>query len=455
MLRNFIKMNKKRLQPKDIDIVVYHHPCTDGFTSATIANTFFKNIKKPINYMGMNYNNPPDQLYQTAANKNLLICDFSFKKPVTDQLIKVCKDLLIIDHHVSAQKELEHLDDKYKIFDMEHCGAYLTWEYFYPEQKVPLFVKYVEDNDIWTKKMPFTEEVTSYVSTLDLEFDQYERFIVDENLINTEIIPRGKVLFEQKRLQIQHNLTNSIVKMVEYDGKVYFVGLCNTMNHINETGHQLLAEYPYLNFSSIYFNTEKGFKCSFRSENNKTNVSELATMFGGGGHRNAAGCYLSNPFPGVEIGNIDNYHQLNWTNFRFNMQLPFSDDKKKYNYIALSTGKNKCEFAKFLLQDKYQNENNKSIQEGSEIYRIRVKSDKSKLYDDKYYPDFNFAITWHLEKKKMWIVMHYTPNTECDIEKQFKQYNNFEWNKEQRLVKFSINKFNIMPKQSGTRRQRE
>ena len=61
----------KRLQPSEIDLVVFHNPCPDGFTSATIVNIFLKSTT--VEYIGMQYTSSPDELYVKAKNKNLLI----------------------------------------------------------------------------------------------------------------------------------------------------------------------------------------------------------------------------------------------------------------------------------------------------------------------------------------------------------------------------------------------
>ena len=71
--------------------------------------------------MGLSHTgNNPTELYDKLKDKNVLICDFSFKKDIIAKLLDIVKGLLIIDHHLSAKNELENLDHKHKIFDMNH-----------------------------------------------------------------------------------------------------------------------------------------------------------------------------------------------------------------------------------------------------------------------------------------------------------------------------------------------
>ena len=68
-------------------------------------------------------------------------------------MIEQSNKIIVIDNHESAKKNLQDIEDKYKIFDMTHSGVVLAWNYFYPEETIPLLYKYVEDRDIWKKEI--------------------------------------------------------------------------------------------------------------------------------------------------------------------------------------------------------------------------------------------------------------------------------------------------------------
>jgi nanoRNase/pAp phosphatase (c-di-AMP/oligoRNAs hydrolase) len=64
-----------------------------------------------------------------VENAAVYMLDISWDRKTILDLRERAKDLLIIDHHATAEKELGGLD--FAIFDMNKSGAVLTWEYFF------------------------------------------------------------------------------------------------------------------------------------------------------------------------------------------------------------------------------------------------------------------------------------------------------------------------------------
>jgi oligoribonuclease NrnB/cAMP/cGMP phosphodiesterase (DHH superfamily) len=424
---------------ENIDIVIFHHPCPDGFTSCVIANMYFNSINKKVNYWGLAHSpNPPPELYDKLKNKNVLICDFSFKKDVIIKLLTVVKGLLIIDHHLSAQKDLQDFNQKYKIFDMKHCGAYLTWEYFFPKVPVPLFVKYIEDNDIWLKAMPKTLEVTAYVASLELSLEpeclnEFEKLILDESLITSIAIPIGEILLKQAQKQIDSALSKSTVKMIDFNNNIYFVGTCNSTTNISEIGNQMLSKYPFIDFSAIYNYNENGSSnsISLRSDDTRANVSVIASKCSGGGHRNASGCTLfEKTLPGFEIGDYNCYKQLK------DLDFILQNAENQYNYVMLNSTQNKSQFSRYLLQVRNQekiNGEDKDAQEACAFYRIYKE-------DPKLFVEFDFAFTWHYGDNKTWFNMSWSSHKDYNIKELLKKFKDVEITEAKRCAKFSLPK---------------
>jgi oligoribonuclease NrnB/cAMP/cGMP phosphodiesterase (DHH superfamily) len=414
------------LSPNNIDIIIYHHPCADGFTCCTIANLYFKQKQadKYVEYLSMSHSasvNP--KLYDKLAGKNVLICDFSFKKDVIEKLLKIVSNLLIIDHHISAQTELSNLDQKHKIFDMTHCGAHLTWQYFFPDVPVPLFVKYVEDNDIWLKQMPNTLEMTAFISCLEFECDKYAEFITDENKITNTAIPFGTILLKQANKQIENALNKSTVKMIDFNDNIYFTAVCNATTNTSEIGNQLLQKYEHVDFSIIYSSNDNYNMTSFRSDDTRADVSIIAAKCSGGGHRNASGCSLYDKcVPGFEIGDYACYKQLKDLDF-------LVDPKENYNCVCLNSTQNKTQFAKYLLQTRYQ-EKNIDIQEACGFYRNKNNNDS--------YVHFDFSLIWHYGADSLWFIMHWSDKKKYKIRELLKKTDNLEIIENKRIAKFNV-----------------
>lgn len=123
--------NLTPLQPDEVDYVIYHHPCTDGFGSAFVAWKYLsaRFPKRTVTYYPASIGaSPPNDV----TGRNVLICDYSYRKADLMDLIGKVNKLLILDHHKSAQKELSDVPSEYKVFDMHHSGAWLTWNFFFP-----------------------------------------------------------------------------------------------------------------------------------------------------------------------------------------------------------------------------------------------------------------------------------------------------------------------------------
>src|SRR5216683_1478103 len=106
----------------DRPLVLYHGPgCADGFCAAFVAWRVFGD---GADYTPVQYGEAaPDVLGRRAY-----ILDFSCKRQVMEQLIRDALSLVVLDHHASAEKELERLGDEITgrdvliRFDMEKSG---------------------------------------------------------------------------------------------------------------------------------------------------------------------------------------------------------------------------------------------------------------------------------------------------------------------------------------------
>src|SRR5258708_4926651 len=91
------------------DICIYHGNCDDGFGAAWAIWTRWGN---EVAYVPGVYGKPlPD-----VAGKNVLFVDFSAKRAEIDEMAQVAKSILIIDHHKTAEADLEP-------FKINLCGS--------------------------------------------------------------------------------------------------------------------------------------------------------------------------------------------------------------------------------------------------------------------------------------------------------------------------------------------
>ena len=171
-------LNKQLTENKNkINFVVTHGSCSDGFMSSTIVWKWLKenNVDvSQVTFFDAHHGNNFNKLPELMKDKYVLICDFSFNSELFERMIETTKgNILVLDHHKTAQQELSKINKKYVTFDMNHSGAFITWMYMYGfNLPVPKAVLYVEDNDIWLKKLPYTREYKAMLFLQSFTFEE-------------------------------------------------------------------------------------------------------------------------------------------------------------------------------------------------------------------------------------------------------------------------------------------
>jgi oligoribonuclease NrnB/cAMP/cGMP phosphodiesterase (DHH superfamily) len=375
------------LNPNEIDLVIYHSPCSDGFASAFSAWQYFsktegKNINgNVVQYYPTQYNSKLPQV----LNLNVLICDFSYKKDIMKTIMSQAKKVIILDHHKSAEAELIDIPNENKIFRMDHSGAYITWKYFNRIDDVPLMILYIEDNDIWIKKMQFTKEVSAYIYSLPFDFNEYGKLIDPLYILNTAV-PLGSGMIIQNETFIKQALSNCSLKFILFDTQYYFVVYNNFTVLKSEIGNECIKKYVNANFSAIYSIYNNTYSISLRSLDDRTDVSLIAVKLGGGGHRNASAISSKIQIIGTEIDDYQLYSALN--NIYFDK---LCIDDCFYNIVYLNYNNNKMHVSKYLLQTRIIV--GKNIQECNAI--------KKNIYSDSSDIDnvCHISAVWHYDGK--------------------------------------------------------
>lgn len=312
---NWISLiRSKSLQPDDVNYVIYHSPCCDGTGSAYVAWVYLS-TKFPIRKVTYCPAQIGAVIPDDVDGKNVLICDYSYKTPILIELLKRVNKLLIIDHHKSAEKGLVDISEDIKIFDMNHSGAMLTWMYFYPTVTPPLLIKYIEDRDIWTKKLYKNEEFAVWFHTLPHNFEEYHKY-TDDTLLLKMIEEKGTAFIDLHNHDISGAMSYVAPKFMKLKDTYYFVAYVNTTVLKSDIGSKIFSKYPYVDFSAVYSinDWENSTSFSLRSTEKHLDLVDLAVALGGGGHRSSCGVklqYVTNSLPGIvyDTGNI--YNRLN------------------------------------------------------------------------------------------------------------------------------------------------
>jgi len=278
------------------DMVIYHDPCPDGFASAAIVSMAI-NGHHDVNFIPSAYNEAiPD-----VKGKNVLICDFSFTYDIICKMINEAKSFMIIDHHKTSEQNLIMVPDINKIFDMNHAASYLVWKAFFPDRKIPLAITLVEEHDIWKFKSEGVHEFNTMLQITPYTFKLFRQLFNEDNIFANEMIKNGKIALQVMNGNIERLMaaSYSAISKIKINGreKCYNIAYVISSLYKSEIGNLLLKKYPTCDFSVVlhYQQHLNNFETliSFRSDDGKTDVSEIAKQFKGGGHRNASGAKLS------------------------------------------------------------------------------------------------------------------------------------------------------------------
>lgn len=276
-------------------LCIYHGNCFDGFTSAWAV---WKRFNDDVDFFEGHYGaEPPD-----VAGRDVIIVDFSYKRPVLMEMCKTARTIYVLDHHKTAQEDLAGLmgcsnyfpdsliaaadfDATYPIranFDMNRSGAGMTWDFFHPSTPRPKIIDHVEDRDLWRFALPFTREIHAAMSSYPFDFGAWDE--IATKCERGELIAEGAAIDRKHLRDIETllKITKARISIMGHDVPVANlpVTMCSDAGNIMAKGEP---------FAVTYYDGPDHRHYSLRSTDEGLDVSKIAQAYGGGGHRNAAG----------------------------------------------------------------------------------------------------------------------------------------------------------------------
>lgn len=279
-------------------LCIFHGNCQDGFGAAwAVRHALGGDIEF---YPGVYQDDPPD-----VTGRDVIMVDFSYKRPVIEEMAKRCHSLLILDHHKSAEEDLSslpsalawddwravHLAEGYPTsvslrlgvrFDMERSGAGLVWDYLHVEPR-PKLIDHIEDRDLWRFKLPKTREVAAAVFSYPYEFELWDSLMSESAL---PLLVREGAAIERKHHQDIANLLPVVQREMVIGGiRMPVANLPLTLT--SDAGHRMAVAAGGI--AACYWDTPDGRVFSLRSTDDGPDCQKIAVAYGGGGHAHAAG----------------------------------------------------------------------------------------------------------------------------------------------------------------------
>ena len=274
----------KHLHKKSKNICIYHANCMDGFSSAWVVRKVFGKEVTFIEGHHVENKEAPD-----VTGCDVYIVDFSYNREIMKEIISTAKSTTVLDHHLSAERNLDGLDKWasdhgyiYNVtFDMNHSGAILTWNHFFPNDTPPDLLLHVEDRDLWKFKLANTREIAAAVFSYEYSFEIYDK-LMTMDLSN--LISDGMAIDRKHFKDINEMLPELTRKMIIGGVEVKVANVLYFQ--ASDVGQMLATGEP---FGACYYDTATERKFGLRSAEDGVDVSKIAEKYKGGGHKHAAG----------------------------------------------------------------------------------------------------------------------------------------------------------------------
>jgi oligoribonuclease NrnB/cAMP/cGMP phosphodiesterase (DHH superfamily) len=263
-------------------LCIYHGNCADGFTAAWVVRLA---LGKDVEFYPGFYQTPPPDV----TGKVVYIVDFSYKRPIMEEIIAKAAKVIHIDHHDSAIKDMAGFtSDKFEtLYSHENTesGAMLTWRYFFPDTPVPQMIKHVDDRDRWKFLLHGTREIQANIFSYDYTFENWDMLMTQD--VDQQIAEGSAI--ERKQAKDIKELMGVVVRRMNIGG--YNVPVANIPYMLgSDMCHALAKNEP---FAAYYYDKATAREFGLRSEDGAVDVSKIAVMYGGGGHEHASGFRIS------------------------------------------------------------------------------------------------------------------------------------------------------------------
>jgi oligoribonuclease NrnB/cAMP/cGMP phosphodiesterase (DHH superfamily) len=275
------------------DLCIYHHNCLDGLVAAWIV----KKNNPDITLIPCSPGNDPKIIDGTS--KKIIFVDICPSIEFLQNLAIFTENITILDHHrTNYLKFTNYKGDINPIFDLNKCGAMITWEYFNPGIEAPEFIKYVDDHDRWIKQLPYSNNLISVMMTDYFTIEGIDQLA---SIDLKDLYERGTLLERVDTENIQRAIKNRLeVKFIKHDQE-YNVYVYSDFEYLRTYIGDKLLDIPmrsgllpdFVAFY-VYSPIKNSFYITLRGRDDRVDCSEICRSFpNGGGHRNACGFEIS------------------------------------------------------------------------------------------------------------------------------------------------------------------
>ncbi len=288
---------------------IFYHTDLDGKCCAAIMNYYY--CMESDNVSLIPYDNGRKLPFHKMKDKEtIFFLDCSLNSIQEMKKLSEKYNLIWIDHHASSIDEAKKNNfNPEGIREIGKAACELTWEYVIQKtinkkQKttIPYGIQLIGRYDVWDLK--FSSELIPYnygISSLENDPRTYKGmdtwsqvvFSDDKNILKN-VIADGQAI-ERYLSIINKRIMNSYSFITKIDGKKalainrQFVNSSVFKSHWNNTKYDLMIAFAKFKEKNLGF----CWKVSLYSDKENINVGQIASKYGGGGHKDAAGFITS------------------------------------------------------------------------------------------------------------------------------------------------------------------
>ncbi len=257
--------------------VIYHANCADGFSAAWV---YWKRFGTSCDFHPGVYSDPPPDV----TGREVFLVDFSYKRAVVEQMLQTAASVCLIDHHKTAIDDLQGLPRLGWHVDIERSGAMLAWSHCYGSEQPPPLLGHIQDRDLWRFKLAGTREISAFVFSHEYSFEMWDKLMSADQVELLKMTAAGAAIERKHHKDIAELVKLCQRRMLIGGHDVPAASLPYTMG--SDAG-QMMAKGE--KFSACYWDTAANRIFGLRSTPDGLDVSEIAQLYGGGGHKHAAG----------------------------------------------------------------------------------------------------------------------------------------------------------------------
>lgn len=287
--------------------LLYTHNDLDGVGCGIVARCAFGS-KVEIRYNSVDgLNLQVERFLEKSRRKNFLfITDLSVNEANEhglDEFVKSGGRVKLIDHHKTALHFNKYPWGSVQVeYDNGRLASATSLFYEYliqnglltPTKGMDEFVELVRQYDTWewekhgSQQAKRLNDLFYMVSLEEFEEKMTERLQKNEHFSFDEFEEKILDLEEEKIERYVRRKKREIIQTIIHD---HYVGVVHAESYHSELGNELGKENPHLDYIAIM--NMGGKKISLRTIHDHIDVSEIAGLYGGGGHAKASGCSMT------------------------------------------------------------------------------------------------------------------------------------------------------------------